>query len=276
MLLQGPELTTRDFERVRQLLYRCTGIALGDSKQPLVAGRLHTRLAALGLSSYADYVDRLEAATGTVERQMAIDLLTTNETYFWREPQHFAVMLECATAAAQARHPFSVWSAASSSGEEAYTIAMLLDQLASKVSGLRWEIMGSDVSQRVLERARRGQYVLERASRLPLELLHRYCLKGHGDQAGTLLVARQLRERVSFRQINLVESLPKIGPFDAIFLRNVLIYFDAETKVKVLRAVASRLSASGRLFVGLSESLHGLDCGLRQEGPGVYSRAGGR
>ncbi|TVS09524.1 MAG: SAM-dependent methyltransferase [Gammaproteobacteria bacterium] len=271
--MQGPELTADDFERIRALLYRSAGIALGESKQPLVAGRLHRRLGAVGVESYREYIDRIESASEAVERQVAIDLLTTNETYFWREPQHFSLMLEYAAAAARARQSFSVWSAASSSGEEAYTLAMLLDRLADTERGLRWELMGSDISQRVLERARRGQYPLERASRLPPELLHRYCLRGQGEHEGTLLVARELRQRVTFRQINLIQTLPEVGPFAVVFLRNVLIYFDPETKIRVLRAVAARLAEGGRLFVGLSESLHGLNCGLQQVAPGVYTRA---
>ena len=272
MLPQQVQLSSQDFARIRSMLYRAAGIALGDGKQALVAGRLHRRLDAVGVTTYAGYIDHIEAPGHATELQFAIDLLTTNETYFWREPQNFDLLTEQAREAGRARRPFSVWSAASSSGEEAYTLAMLLEQVAEAERGLSWRIVGSDISTRVLERARTGHYPMDRAAQLPPELLRRYCLKGQGQHEGSLLVTSKLRERVSFQQVNLIEAMPAIGPFDAIFLRNVLIYFDAETKARVLESVASRLVPGGRLFVGLSESVRSLPAGLLQDRPAVYRR----
>lgn len=273
MLLDRPALSPSDFDGIRRLLFEVSGISIGPGKEALVAGRLQRRLDALGLRGFGEYLQKLRSTSKDDELQIAIDLLTTNETYFWREPQHFDALAAQARAAAAGGRRFEVWSAASSSGEEAYSIAMVLAEIARATRPpLVWSIFGSDISQRVLERARRGHYPMERAQRLPLELLHRYCLRGQGDYAGTLLVERALRERVSFEQINLIEALPPIGPFDAVFLRNVLIYFEPPTKAQVVRAVASKLKPGGRLYVGLSESLHQVAGPLVSRGPGIYAR----
>lgn len=276
MIAQKPALTTSEFDGIRRLLFDVSGISIGAGKEALVAGRLQRRLDVLGLRTYGEYLSRIRAEEGEAERQIAIDLLSTNETYFWREHQHFAVVADQARAAAARQRPFEVWSAASSSGEEAYSIAMVLEEVARTTRpALVWSIFGSDISTRVLERARRGHYPMERAQKLPKDLLHRYCLKGEGDYEGTFLVERRLRDRVRFDQVNLVEPLPGLGPFDAVFLRNVLIYFEPPTKAKVIRAVASKLKPGGRLYVGLSESLHQVAGDLVAFGPGVYGFAEG-
>lgn len=273
MIAQKPLMRPQDFDGIRRLLFNISGISIGPGKEALVAGRLQRRLDILGLSDYGAYLTKIRASEGQDELQIAVDLLTTNETYFWREPQHFAALTEHVKKTATTSKGFSVWSAASSSGEEAYTIAMVLEEVArSQRPPLSWSITGSDISTRVLERARKGHYPMDRVQRLPTELLHRYCLKGLGDYADTVLVDRRLRERATFQQVNLVEPLPAIGPFDAIFLRNVLIYFEPPTKALVVSAVASKLKPGGRLYVGLSESLHQVSGGLVTLGPGIYGR----
>jgi len=271
MIAQKPAISAREFDGIRQILFDVSGIAIGPGKEALIAGRLQRRLDVLGLGGYGDYLSRISRPDGAAELQIAVDLLSTNETYFWREPQHFPLVAEQARATAAERRPFEVWSAASSSGEEAYSIAMVMEEVSrSSKSPLSWSILGSDISTRVIERARIGHYPLERAQRLPRDLLHRYCLKGNGDCEGTLLVDRSLREKVSFTQVNLIEPLPAIGPFDAIFLRNVLIYFDTPTKARVIRALAAKLKPGGRLYVGLSESLHQTAGELVAFSPGAY------
>jgi chemotaxis protein methyltransferase CheR len=272
MLLDRPGLSAAEFDGIRRLLFDVSGISIGPGKEALVAGRLQRRLDALGLKGFGEYLQRIRASGNNDELQIAIDLLSTNETYFWREPQHFdALALQAREVAARGER-FDVWSAASSSGEEAYSIAMVLEEVARGTRpALGWTIFGSDISQRVLERARRGHYPMERAQRLPQALLHRYCLRGEGEYAGTLLVQRALRERTRFERLNLIEPLPAIGPFDAVFLRNVLIYFEQATKAQVIRAVASRLKPGGRLYVGLSESLHQVAGALVPQAPGVYA-----
>ena len=275
MATTAPTLRPAEFDGIRRLLFDVSGISIGAGKEALVAGRLQRRLDVLGLRSYGDYLARIRADDGAHERQIAVDLLSTNETYFWREPQHFAKVAEQARAVAAERRRFDAWSAASSSGEEAYTLAMVLAEVArSTRPALDWSIVGSDISTRVLERARVGHYPMERVQKLPEDLLHRYCLKGNGEYAGTVLVEKALRERVSFLQVNLIDPLPALGPFDAIFLRNVLIYFEPATKAQVIRAVSARLKPGGRLYVGLSESLHQVAGDLVAHGNGIYSKPG--
>lgn len=276
MLATKPSLSPAEFDGIRRLLFEVSGISIGSGKEALVAGRLQRRLDVLGLRTYGEYLSRIRAAAGEDERQIAIDLLSTNETYYWREPQHFTLVAEQAREVAAERRSFDVWSAASSSGEEAYTLAMVLEEVVRTTRPpLAWSIFGSDISTRVLERARRAHYPMERAQRLPEPLLHRYCLKGEGDYEGTFLIDKRLRQNVRFDQINLIDPLPAIGPFDAIFLRNVLIYFEPATKAKVIRAVSARLKPGGRLYVGLSESLHQVAGDLVARGSGVYALPAG-
>jgi chemotaxis protein methyltransferase CheR len=199
-----------------------------------------------------------------------VDLLTTNETYFFREPQHFEFLKQIAPNSANPSI-YRVWSAAASIGAEAYTIAMVLsDKLG--VDG-RWEILGTDISDSVLETARRGHYRLAEADKIPTPFLKKYCLKGTGDQAGTFLIDKRLRQHVNFEQLNLnVEGMKKMGEFDVIFLRNVLIYFDIPTKQRVVANLIRSLKTGGYLIVGHSESLNGITNALVQVKPTVYQR----
>lgn len=260
------ELSDQEFGAFQALVREAAGINLSGAKKALVAGRLASRLRTLGIADYADYLDLLGGVDGAEERQHAVDLLTTNETYFFREESHFALLRQVAARRAPGV-TFRVWSAASSTGEEAYSVAMVL---ADTIGGYGWEIVGTDVSTRVLATARRGQYPESRATHLPDELRRRYCLRGTGSAAGTLLVDRVLRERVSFRQLNLNAELPELGAFDVIFLRNVLIYFALETKRQVVRRVASRLKPGGLLLIGHAETLGDVPHTLRNDAPSVY------
>ncbi|MEN9866068.1 MAG: hypothetical protein RL748_1658, partial [Pseudomonadota bacterium] len=199
----------------------------------------------------------------------AIDLLTTNETYFFREPKHFDMLADIATKATK-DHIFRVWSAACSTGEEVYTIAMTLQELTRQGRCQNWEVRGSDLSTRVLQQAVSGLYGMDRLDGLPQEYLKRYFLRGSGPYEGSILVDKVLREKTEFAQINLIEPLPELVPFDVIFLRNVLIYFEAPVKRKVIGQLMSALMPDGVLFVGLAETLHGIIDGLVQIGPGAY------
>ncbi len=264
----GTLIGDREFAWIREACQRIAGIRLGAEKKPLVCARLGKRVRALQLPDFRSYVRLLEAGGRDGELATAIDLLTTNETYFFREPRHFARLERLAREASAAR-PFRVWSAACSSGEEPYSVAMVLDDCRS---GSPWEVVATDLSSRVLERAAAGHYSLARTDGIPRAYLARYCLKGVGRQSGTLLVERSLRERVSFRQVNLMEPLPPLGEFDVVFLRNVLIYFDVPTKRAVIERVESRIRRGGFLFVGHSESLSGVYGGLPADGPAVYRK----
>jgi chemotaxis protein methyltransferase CheR len=162
-----------------------------------------------------------------------------------------------------------VWSAACSTGEEAYSIAMVL---ADVLEERPWEVLGTDISMRVLERARRAHYPMERATQLPQYYLKRFCLKGQGAEAGTLLVERKLRARVQFEQANLNETLPQLGMFDLVFLRNVMIYFSGDTKRQVVARVLAQLKPGGHFCIGHSESLNEISTAVRQVAPSIYCK----
>lgn len=262
-------LSEREFGDFQRFIYEAAGIHLAPAKRALVAGRLRPRVARYDLDSYGDYFRLLSSGKAPGETQTAIDLLTTNETYFFREPKHFEVLRRVAE---QARgKPFRVWSAASSSGEEPYSIAMVLADVLGDGS---WDVLGSDISQRVLERARRGHYPIARTAHIPADYLKRFCLRGTGPQDGSLLVDRALRGRVTFSQINLNAPLPAIGSFDVIFLRNVMIYFNAETKRRIVARLLNQLKPGGLFLIGHSESLHLIDDSLEALAPAVYRKPG--
>ena len=262
-------ITDLEFATIRDWIFQKTGIALTPAKKALVCSRLFKRVEAARLNSYGAYFAQLLSEDNPAEIQIAINLLTTNETYFFRESKHFDMMAEIAQKADRSG-TFRVWSAACSTGEEVYTIAMTLAELGRLNKVPKWEVRGSDISTRVLDVARTGHYSLSRTDDIPPELLKRYCLCGTGPYEGTLLVDRSLREKTEFAQINLIEPLPKLVPFNVIFLRNVMIYFDLPVKRKVVEQLVSTLTPDGVLFVGLAETLNGVVEGLVQIGPGAY------
>jgi len=262
-------ISVEEFRQFRDWIYAVAGISLAEHKHALVMGRLAQRLRHHGLGSYGDYFRVLADARFPAEAQIAIDLLTTNETHFFREPKHFDFLRRIAAAHAAAR-PLRAWSAACSSGEEPYSIAMTL---AVTLGEAPWEVQGSDLSLRVLERARSGHYAMARARSIPRELLHAHCLKGVGEREGTFLIDPAIRKRVQFMQINLNGALPQMGEFDVIFLRNVMIYFDVATKRQVIARLLRHLRPDGHLFIGHSESLNGVTDEVKPVVASVYRRA---
>ena len=262
-------ITDIEFSRFQRFIYDAAGITLSPAKKALVCGRLSKRLQVHRISSYGEYFELLSNGRSPAEVQTAVDLLTTNETYFFREPKHFDLLRQLAVGAAARAQPFRVWSAASSTGEECYSIAMVL---ADCLGSGAWDVLGSDISTRVLQRARLAHYPLGRTRHIPQEYLKRYCLKGTGEQQGTLLVERELRSRVSFAQVNLNAELPHLGTFDVIFLRNVMIYFNGDTKRQVVARVLSLLKPGGHFCIGHSESLNDISNAVRQVAPSVYRK----
>lgn len=260
-----------EFIWIKDYLYKHAGIALNDSKQALVSGRLEKRLRHHGFSSYSEYFRLLGKPGFEQETSMAIDLLTTNETYFFREPKHFDFLKSQFLPNHPAGRPLRVWSAASSSGEEAYTLAMILAE-CSKTG--QWEIIGTDISTRVLEKARRGLYPLNASEKIPPPLLKKYCLKGSGEFDGFFLIDSALRSRVKFMHANLIEKLPDLGCFDVIFLRNVMIYFDVPTKQRLVDRIQHYLRPGGYFIISHSESLNGMQSDLRMVSPSIYRKAG--
>jgi chemotaxis protein methyltransferase CheR len=268
--MEHAALTNREFLQFQEMIHRIAGISLSDAKKPLVSGRLSKRVRQLGLTSFGAYFELL--MRDKAELQVAVDALTTNETYFFRESKHMDFLSDKILPARSRGRPYRIWSAASSSGEEPYTLAMVL---ADRMGDEPWEVVGSDISSRVLEKARSGHYSLDRTSGIPRHYLSRFCLKGVGTHEGTFLISRGLRERVSFHQVNLVEPLPKLGEFDAIFLRNVMIYFDLETKRQVVKRLLPTLRPGGYFFVSHSESLNGISEELKLVSPSIYRKADG-
>jgi chemotaxis protein methyltransferase CheR len=260
-------LHDHEFANFRQMIHRIAGISMSPAKKALVAGRLAKRLKHHGLSSYQDYFHLISKRQD--ELQVAVDLLTTNETHFFREQKHFDFLRQRVLPQHAAGRPFRIWSAASSSGQEAYSLAMLL---ADELGEAAWEVFGSDISTQILDKARAALYAMDQAGEIPAAYLKAYCLKGVGNQTGQFTIDPALRGRVRFQQINLNERLPQVGEFDVILLRNVMIYFEAETKQQVVARLVERLRPGGWFIVGHSESLNGLAHGLVAEQPSVYRK----
>ena len=263
-------LSNKAFEQVTQLFHSVSGIRLGPQKQALVAGRLQRLAHEAGEPDVDTYVDKVvRGLTPSQEMVRVIDRLTTNETFFFREPQHFNDLQRRAKEA-PADAPFELWSAASSSGEEAYSAAMVLAEVRGKRP---WRITGTDLSTAMVEAASRALYPVERARMVPADYLKRFCLKGQGKQEGSLLIGRELREHVRFLQANLMQDLPELPMFDVIFLRNVLIYFENDAKAQIVRRVLWQLKPDGVLYIGHAESMSGLNLPIRAQTTAIYGHA---
>lgn len=264
-----PNITRDEFALFQRMLYKTAGISLSDGKQALVSGRLAKRVRHHGLGTFHEYYKLISSPEHEAELRTAINLLTTNETYFFREPKHFDFLAAQVRAMPARAEPVRVWSAASSSGEEGYTIAMVL---AQTLGTRAWEVVGTDISSRMVAKARSGHYAMERASHIAPELLKRYCLKGTGSQDGTFLIERSLRERVTFLEANLTAPLPDLGRFDFIFLRNVMIYFDMDTKRDLVRRMLPALRSGGYFFIGHSETLNDINDTVEPIKPAIYRK----
>lgn len=267
----SPSITDAEFAQFQQFIFDRAGITLPSSKKSLVSGRLAKRLRLHQLERYGDYLALLRQPAHAHELQVATDLLTTNETYFFREPGHFHFLRDEILAPRRSTAPFRVWSAACSSGEEVYTLAMLL---ADTLPNTPWEVVGSDISTQVLAKAEAGHYPLGRHEGIPPDYLRKYCLKGVRSHSGTFLVTPELKRRTRFHQVNL--TLPvdaALGEFEVIFLRNVMIYFDTETKRKVVGNLLPRLKSGGHLIIGHSETLNGIQQGLQPVRATIYRKA---
>ncbi|MEY8877855.1 MAG: protein-glutamate O-methyltransferase CheR [Leptothrix sp. (in: b-proteobacteria)] len=262
----------RTFQQICALMYETIGLSLSPAKKSLVSSRLSGRIQRLGLDGFEDYLEMLRDDSEAAEFQMAVDLLTTNETYFFREPKHYEV-LEQELSARRSKAPLSVWSAASSFGDEAYSTAMLLaDMQQGGRIGEAWEILGTDISHRVLLSAKEAVYPEDRLRNVSPERLRKYCLRGEGPSEGQVLIQDKLRERVRFGQLNLTQSISGIGPFDVVFLRNVLIYFDAETKRQVVDRVVATLKPGGLFFLGTAEGRVAGEVALTPIVPGAFRK----
>jgi chemotaxis protein methyltransferase CheR len=270
------DFTRADFERVRGLIYQRAGISLADSKQEMVYSRLARRLRANGIASFASYLDALEAGRMPAEWESFTNALTTNLTSFFREAHHFPLLAEHALKA-RAKHggPLTIWCSASSTGEEPYSIAMTVceafDTLTPPV-----QIVATDIDTNVLATASAGVYPLERVDKMDQARLRRFFLKGKGAQEGLVRVRPELRQLITYRPLNLLaDGWDLKGPFDVIFCRNVMIYFDKATQRKILSRFVPLMKPDSLLFAGHSENFLYVSDALRLRGKTVYELSHG-
>ncbi len=261
-------LTNKEFNLFRELIYDKAGIYMADTKKGLISGRLTKRLRHFNLANFGEYYAFVHSDTAGSEMQVLVDLLTTNETYFFREQKHFDFLRELIVKNYKPSHSFKIWSAASSSGEEAYSMAMLL---AGELGFLtNWNILATDLNQQVLETAKRGLYPMSAAEKIPNEYLRLFCLKGCDQYSDYFMIEKTLKSKIQFQQINLNGAWHNIGPFDLIVLRNVMIYFDKETRKKLMSRIAKKLTRKGYLFISHSESLTGVSESFKCIQPAIY------
>jgi len=263
--------TGKDFERVRQLIYDHAGINLNPTKQDMVYSRLARRLRATGIDNFKDYLTLLES-NDEAEWQAFVNSLTTNLTSFFREPHHFPLLAEHVLKQ-KGKHHISLWCSAASTGEEPYSMAMtIVDAFGSFTPPVT--IVATDLDTNVLAKAEAGVYPLERVEKLSPDLVKRFFLKGTGAQAGFVRVRPELRAMITFRQVNLLSNDWQIrGPLDAIFCRNVMIYFDKQTQLGILQRFVPLLQPDGLVFAGHSESFYNATHLLRLREKTVYELA---
>ncbi|MFU2051668.1 CheR family methyltransferase [Bordetella hinzii] len=260
-----------DFTRVRSMIYARAGISLGTHKREMVYSRLARRLRALGVTDFTSYLDTLHEDTGAPEWEEFVNALTTNLTAFFRESHHFPVLAEFARGRGG---PLSIWCCAASTGEEPYSIAMTLAE-SGRGSGSR--VYSTDIDTHCLTRARAGVYAWERVAKLGDARLRRFFLRGKGANEGQVKVRPELAEMVVFETLNLLApSWPIQEKFDAIFCRNVMIYFDKPTQAKILRRFVPLLKPGGLLFAGHSENFTYISQDFRLRGQTVYECAAGQ
>lgn len=271
-----PDLAEEEFHLFQALVLRESGIHLGAKNRAMLVSRLWKRLRALELNSFSSYYRRVKA--DPQEMVLMLDCICTNETHFFREPAAFECLRSrifpewVADADAGKRgKTIRVWSAACSTGEEAYSLAMTILTHFPPSGGWKVEVLGTDLSTKVLARAATGIWPVEKISGVPVEFQRKFLLKGFGPEQGKIKAVEELRQVVRFQRLNLTqEPLAVTGPFDLIFCRNVLIYFQWETKIKVVDRLGKYLTPNGYLFLGHAEGLHGVADKLQFVAPKVF------
>jgi chemotaxis protein methyltransferase CheR len=274
------QMSKREFEALRALVHDWAGIWLNDAKRSLMEGRLAKRLRQLELDSYGAYLARITAKgpAADEERTRFLDAIATNETHFFREPGHWELLerdilphLKAEAAAGRRPRRVRAWSAACSTGDEPYSLAMSLLSLLPREEGWTHEIRATDISTRVLGLAQAGLWSVNKAHEIPTPYLKRFMLKGTGEFEGKMKASRELRDLIHFARFNMKEMPYAPGePFDIVFCRNVLIYFDADMKRRVVSELVRHVKPGGYFFVGHAESLHGFDARLKTVVPTVY------
>lgn len=278
-----PTITEKEFLLFQRLIHREAGIWLNESKEALLVGRLARRLRELSLPTFKAYHDFVtgDGDGAAAEKVRMFDCICTNETHFFREPIHWSflkerVFPEWRQASESGSRPkrIRVWSAACSTGEEPYTLAMVLLDAFPRDAGWEIEVLGTDLSTKVLERAQEGLWPLAKAAEIPEHHLKRFMLRGYGSSEGLMKAGPEVRSVVRFLRMNLNDTTyPVTTDFDAIFCRNVLIYFDPPGKLRVVEGLLRHLAPDGRLFVGHAESLQASTVAVRAVIPTVYVHA---
>jgi chemotaxis protein methyltransferase CheR len=282
MSTHDESISTRDFARLCNLIYEKAGIRLGSEKKTMLEVRIKRRLKALDLSSYDQYCNYLFGRDGLKEELVPlIDVVTTNKTDFFREPGHFNFLVEKALPELTAREggggPLLIWSAGCSTGEEPYTLAIVLSEYGLTHPGFRFRILATDISTRVLERAEKGVYSRDVVSPVPASLKKKYLMASRDPGSDRVRVVPELRRLIEFRRLNFMDADYGIAEkADAIFCRNVIIYFDRETQEKVLQKLSRQLVPRGYMFVGHAETLHDMDLPLAPVAPALYRRVDAR
>lgn len=274
-------LSARDFQRLRDLVYSESGIQLGPEKQTMLEGRLRKRLQNLKLESSAAYCSYVFSGSGNPEEiPHLIDVVTTNKTDFFRESRHFDYLLGVAVPALLGQSGWNrnllVWSAGCSTGEEPYTLAMVLSDYAERNKGFHFQLLATDISTQVLAHAQRAIYKSELLKPVPADLRRKYVMRSKDRSSPLQRIVPELRQIVEFRRLNLMNRDFGIDePMDVIFCRNVIIYFDPPTRASLLNRFTRQLRPGGYLFLGHSETLNGLDVPLTSVGPTVYRKPDG-
>jgi len=272
MLVEStPTLTDGELAGIVRLVYEKSGITLHAGKRALIVARLTTRVRAGGFGSFSEYLKAVRSDRSGRELGLLLDAIATNHTSFYREPQHFTFLRDTVVPRwrTSVGRPLQIWSAACSTGEEPYTIAMTLADCGAMNAG-RVQLLASDLSAKALARARAGVYPMDKVQPLPIDVLRKYFEKGVGTHAGTARVQPHVRQAVQFEQLNLLEITDLGRRFDAIFCRNVMIYFDKSVQQRVVSMLERHLRPGGFLFISHSESLNGIEHGLHWAAPATY------
>jgi chemotaxis protein methyltransferase CheR len=273
------EISDQLFGKFRDLIYREAGIALTDGKKSLLISRLSGRLRELGLGTFDDYYRLVENPASLDERGRLLDRICTNETHFFRDPRQFQFLNDHAfpfmeaEAGRRGSRRVRAWSAACSTGEEPYSLAMAMRHRFPSSAGWQVEVQATDLSNKVLAIARAGMWSMDKSTDIPLNYRKEFMLRGTGSQAGKMKAGPEIRDVVSFARLNLNDPVyPVNGVFDLIFCRNVLIYFDHQSKAKVVDRLMSHLAPGGYLFLGYAETTATITDRLESVGPNVYAR----
>jgi chemotaxis protein methyltransferase CheR len=266
-------LTMDEFKAIARRVHERTGIVLGDSKRDLVHGRLGRRLRTLGCGSFREYLQRLDGPDGEQEQAILINAITTNLTGFFREPHHFETLAkeaipELAKLPSQGKR-LRIWSAGCSSGEEPYTIAMTVQRALPGLGQWDARILATDIDTNMVATSRAGVYDVEKTNAIPQELRRRFLIPGDDE---TVEMSPALKQMISFKPLNLLQPWPMRGPFDVIFCRNVVIYFDKDTQRTLFNRFADLLRPDGWLFIGHSESLFRVSDRFRHLGRTIYRK----